>query len=966
MRSRARIFAAAFAVVTVGLLGTTTASGAASGGKPATPPGRESDVGAEPTTTTTSDAPTTTTTEPTTTTESPKIAADTLTTTTDESGVGPAAAVPPALYAVTGGGCNNSSLYILDPASPGTPILVGAVMLGTTQVVNMTGLAVDPTDGTLYGWMNAQSCGRGGAGTLLTINKDTAAATIVGSEGAGAIQASDLSFDKFGNLFAWSGGCGDANCDSNGSDLYEVDTAAGTTTQVSESGTLGFQTALAVDSTGRMYMKSYQALFRVNQFTGHVFSPAGSNSSLGQARNVMSFGPSDVLYTGTFNPFTLNTLNTTTGALTSLGSTGLSNVSAIEWDLGTPTPPDTGDLHVDLAVNNSTPSVGDDVTFTITLTNDGPDAATNIQVKDKLPSGFSYVSDTPSAGSYSSTTGIWTLASLGSAGSETLEIVADVQAGGNHTNNAEVIAAGAFDTDSTPNSNEGDTFASKRSAPSASAALYSVTGAGPEFCGGSPSVLYELDATTAAPSKVGDITIGGDQVTHVTGLAVDPTTGNLFGFMNFQGSDCALQTGTDGTLLTIDKASGVASMVGSEGDAGIQSPDMTIDPFGNVFGWGENTDDLYSLDTATGVGTLVGDCGCSTSRTGLAFDSLGRLYLKNGDSLKRVNQFTGQTFSSMFFSGLFQNQNMLAFGPGDQPYTGRRDSGGSGNVTFTFNLRTIDISTGVVTSVGTNGLWNTAALAWDRAITAPDQADLSITKTSNNDNPDEWENVTFTITVSNAGPDTATGVQVQDLLPTGLTYVSDDGSGAYNSSTGIWTVGSVADSSSATLHITAFVSPGGGTNARTNVAEVIAAATYDTDSVLGSGEGDTRATRAVTPNPALNPGVNFTPDVIVNGPTKATNTAKSFTVKIMNIGSATGTVSSSDLEASVNGDDGVVSCAPFTATVKGGRSIRVRCDANINALGVSPGDDLTFSATVDALVDGFTNNDTALEVRTAT
>ena len=50
----------------------------------------------------------------------------------------------------------------------------------------------------------------------------------------------------------------------------------------------------------------------------------------------------------------------------------------------------------------------------------------------------------------------------------------------------------------------------------------------------------------------------------------------------------------------------------------------------------------------------------------------------------------------------------------------------------------------------------------------------------------------FTLTVSNAGPSDATGVAVTDLLPAGYTYVSDDGGGAYNSGTGVWTLGALA------------------------------------------------------------------------------------------------------------------------------------------------------------------------------
>ncbi len=65
-------------------------------------------------------------------------------------------------------------------------------------------------------------------------------------------------------------------------------------------------------------------------------------------------------------------------------------------------------------------------------------------------------------------------------------------------------------------------------------------------------------------------------------------------------------------------------------------------------------------------------------------------------------------------------------------------------------------------------------------IEAP-QIDLSLTKTVDNATPDVGEDITFTITVSNAGPNDATGVRVRDLIPSGLPFVcSSTVSGTYN------------------------------------------------------------------------------------------------------------------------------------------------------------------------------------------
>jgi uncharacterized repeat protein (TIGR01451 family) len=67
-------------------------------------------------------------------------------------------------------------------------------------------------------------------------------------------------------------------------------------------------------------------------------------------------------------------------------------------------------------------------------------------------------------------------------------------------------------------------------------------------------------------------------------------------------------------------------------------------------------------------------------------------------------------------------------------------------------------------------------------------------------------NVTFTIAVTNDGPDMVTGVVVAGVLPAGLSYVSDDGAGAYSSGSGLWTLPApLANGASASLQITATI-----------------------------------------------------------------------------------------------------------------------------------------------------------------
>ncbi len=121
------------------------------------------------------------------------------------------------------------------------------------------------------------------------------------------------------------------------------------------------------------------------------------------------------------------------------------------------------------------------------------------------------------------------------------------------------------------------------------------------------------------------------------------------------------------------------------------------------------------------------------------------------------------------------------------------------------------------------------------------QADLSITKSVNPPTPTLGQNATFTVTVTNNGPNPATGVQVTDLLPAGLTYVSDDGGGAYVPGTGAWTVGALAVSGSATLNIVATVDT---SDKVCNLAQITAATPLDPNPVNNSSQVCVMAPRA--------------------------------------------------------------------------------------------------------------------------
>ena len=99
--------------------------------------------------------------------------------------------------------------------------------------------------------------------------------------------------------------------------------------------------------------------------------------------------------------------------------------------------------------------------------------------------------------------------------------------------------------------------------------------------------------------------------------------------------------------------------------------------------------------------------------------------------------------------------------------------------------------------------------------------DLVTVKTlaSGDTTPGEGDTVTFEITVTNNGVADATGVDLTDLLPAGLTATANNGGitqGAYDAASGLWIIGDLANGASATLTIEGTVDAGQSGNVITN------------------------------------------------------------------------------------------------------------------------------------------------------
>jgi len=140
-----------------------------------------------------------------------------------------------------------------------------------------------------------------------------------------------------------------------------------------------------------------------------------------------------------------NAINNTAN-IASTSTTNINNVTSASVIVT----PVVADLAVNATTANAYVEPGSNNTFTVTLFNNGPSTATNIDVHDAFPAGISLVSSSATLGSYAS--GDWTIASLASGQTATLTLVGDVTATATVTNTATIQSVDQVDPISANNS----------------------------------------------------------------------------------------------------------------------------------------------------------------------------------------------------------------------------------------------------------------------------------------------------------------------------------------------------------------------------------------------------------------------------------------------------------------------------------------------------------------------------------
>lgn len=357
------------------------------------------------------------------------------------------------------------------------------------------------------------------------------------------------------------------------------------------------------------------------------------------------------------------------------------------------------------------------------------------------------------------------------------------------------------------------------------------------FYGVTSNGIFKVDSISGSGSggTFATVVTFGSPIAFAATLATRPSDGALF----YLDSSAA-----NPNLWRFDPSTPAVApvLIGTTGIGSTQVVRLAFDAGGTLYAMNGGSTFLYTLNPATGAvitQTPVSGPGLPTTAGGdICFQpGTGTMYMVAGQQLYTVTTtgvVTAVGGGAGAVSGLPGSMSGCAF---DR----------NGNLVTSPSTTLYRVNIGALSATAMNA---NAGTAWGDIGTAPGrQADLSVTKTASNITP--GGSVAFTVSVTNGGPANALGVQVTDLLPAGLAFVSSTvTNGTYTSGTGLWDVNVLGVGVTATLTINANVTTVG---PKTNIAQISFADLFDPDSTPGNsvaGEDD-QASVTVTPSPDL-------------------------------------------------------------------------------------------------------------------
>ena len=416
--------------------------------------------------------------------------------------------------------------------------------------------------------------------------------------------------------------------------------------------------------------------------------------------------------------------------------------------------PKAADLSVTKAVNVTGPNYGDLVKWTLVVRNLGPDAASGVKVSDVLPSGLIYRSSAASVGSYSN--GVWNIGNLAKGASVSLNIVCKVNKTGSIKNIASV-SGNEYDINKINNIAEKTINVPKASDLEVSK---SVNNTAPYYHG---LVKWTITVRNNGPDNAHNVLV---EDILPSGLIIKDITGNYTNGKWFVGTLNAFSSKTLEIITYINKTGLLTNNVNVSADEYDYNK--------------SNNEDNSSIDVPPSSDLEI---------TKLV-DNENPLYnsnvkwiviVKNNGPDKatgvKVNEILPVAFS------LIKSNTSKGY------YTNGMWTIGDLNVgeIVTLELITKIIKTGNFTNIvdvtGNEHDHNKSNNEANKSITVNPAIDLEISKRVNNTSPNYKDLVKWSITVRNNGPNKANSIEISDILPKGLEFIS------YNATKGFYSDG---------------------------------------------------------------------------------------------------------------------------------------------------------------------------------
>ena len=501
---------------------------------------------------------------------------------------------------------------------------------------------------------------------------------------------------------------------------------------------------------------------------------------------------------------------------------------------------------------NSPVNVGNTVTYTVTVKNNGPNTAHNIRIQDIIPAGFTAVA---SLGSYSN--GIWTITSLDNGANATLTITGTAtasMAGLTTSNTATELDQTEEHTSPLPTSTAG-VYTKK-----ADVALTQTTSSTPVNVG--DTVTYTVTATNHGPDTATNINIRDIIPSGLTNVVVTPSAGTTY---------------SNGIWTIPNLINGGIATLTIAGKAGSDMAGLT------------------TTNTATRTSQTEYNSQAATSTSSGIYVKKADVVITNTASSNNLNVGQTGTFTiTVTNNGPDTATNIVINDPLPSGFSASVTGGTYSNGIWTINSLASQHSvtltfTGLITSAMagtdiTNHATETQTEYPPATITDAtihvNKANVAINKAVNGVSKaivNVGDTITYLITVTNNGPDSATGLQITDLVPSGLSNLAYSAStGTYSLATGLWNIGTLLKSETATLTITGKITAAMAGLNITNYANITAQNEYSSLPVVSAADvytklAEIKLNQTATPKANVGDTVTYKVYVTNNGPDTATN-----------------------------------------------------------------------------------------------